>query len=151
MDVNTIKELLAVLEHTKDITEIEVRDGEKSVRLCRAVAGSLAPMMQAPMPTMLQMPVGDAAAKDSTSRKSAETNVKYLRSPMVGTFYRASAPGARPFVDVGSEIKVGDVLCIIEAMKMLNQIEAEQTGVIKEILIENGQPVEFDQPLFVLA
>lgn len=149
MDIRKIKRLIELLEES-GINEIEIQEGEESVRISRGSSVAPAPTVQhvtlpAAAPAAAPQPAA-AAASDEPAVPAGHT----VRSPMVGTFYRAPAPGAKPFTDIGSRVKVGDPLCIIEAMKMLNQIEADKDGVIKAILVENGQPVEFDQPLFVI-
>lgn len=151
MDIRKIKRLIELLEES-GINEIEIQEGEESVRISRGSSVAPVPTVQhvtvptaAPAPVAAPQPAAPAAA-DEPAVPAGHT----VRSPMVGTFYRAPAPGAKPFTEVGSRVKVGDPLCIIEAMKMLNQIEADKDGVIKAILVENGQPVEFDQPLFVI-
>lgn len=151
MDIRKIKRLIELLEES-GINEIEIKEGEESVRITRGLPASAAPSVQhytlppqaaAPAPA----PAAEAAAEPAAP---AVPEGHTVRSPMVGTFYRAPAPGAKPFTEVGTRVKAGDPLCIIEAMKMLNQIEADKDGVIKAILVENAQPVEFDQPLFVI-
>ena len=142
MDIRKVKKLIELLEES-GIAEIEIREGEESVRISRYSAQPAPMMMQAPMPAPAAAPV---AATEAPAAPGGHT----VNSPMVGTFYRASTPGARPFVEVGQQVNVGDTLCIIEAMKMLNQIEADKAGVIGAVLAENAQPVEFGQPLFVI-
>lgn len=156
MDIRKIKRLIELLEES-GVNEIEIKEGEESVRISR---GSDSQAMQ--MPQVFQVP-GHAPAQpqaqpqpqqDSTqSAESGEGELEghVVRSPMVGTFYRAPSPGSSAFVEEGQSVQVGDTLCIIEAMKMLNQIEADHAGVVKSVLVENGQPVEFDQPLFVIG
>ena len=146
MDLRKIKTLIDLLEQS-GISELEVKEGEESVRIARHPTGMSAPMMYAPppaLPAAAPAPVAPAAAAKPASKGHP------VKSPMVGTFYRAPSPGAKPFVEVGQTVKQGQTLCIIEAMKMLNQIEADASGVITEILIENGQAVQFDQPLFMI-
>lgn len=153
MDIRKIKKLIELVEES-GISEIEIQEGEESVRISRhPPAGTMLP---APVPLghyNYHLPVAapGAAVADTTS-PSAESSSKgrILRSPMVGTFYRSVSPDAKPFVEVGQQVNEGDAVCIIEAMKMFNQIEAEQAGVISRILVEDGQPVEYDQPLFLL-
>jgi acetyl-CoA carboxylase biotin carboxyl carrier protein len=150
MDIRKVKKLIELLEES-GIAEIEIKEGEESVRISRA--SQQPPMIQAPAS---QQPMAAAPAAEAPApapAESAEPAVpagQTINSPMVGTFYRASSPEASPFVEVGSTVRQGDTLCIIEAMKMFNQIEAEVDGTIKSILVENGQPVEYDQPLFVI-
>lgn len=139
-----------------DISEIEIREGEESVRISRA---GPAPAATPPMPVMpVGVPMTGAyppppAPAEPEPRKTDDGDRitgHIVRSPMVGTFYRAPAPGAKVFVEVGQRVEVGDVLCIIEAMKILNQIEADKAGIVTKILVENAQPVEYNQPLFVI-
>ena len=152
MDIRKIKKLIELLEES-NVEELEIREGEESVRISRgqrAVAQPIhtyvqQPMAPAPAPTAAPAPATPAPA--ATAQPSGHT----LRSPMVGTFYRASSPGATPFAAVGQKVKAGDVVCIVEAMKMMNQIEADRAGVVEAILLEDGQPVEFDQPLLIIA
>lgn len=130
------------------MAEIELKEGEESVRISRhAHEVILAPKPTTqPSPSPEIVPVGgEASAPSSTPPENA------VKSPMVGTFYRAPSPDAKPFVEIGQAVKMGDTLCIIEAMKMFNPIEADRTGTIQAVLVENGQPVEYDQPLFVIA
>jgi len=150
MDIRKVKKLIELLE-SSGIAEIEIKEGEESVRISRT---SSAPVTYAPatMPA-----VAPAAPPPAPTAESAEKPVDSVpaghrvTSPMVGTFYHASSPGAKPFVEVGQSVGEGDTLCIIEAMKMLNQIEADRAGVVKAILVENGQPVEYGEPLFVIG
>ncbi|MDH5394797.1 MAG: acetyl-CoA carboxylase biotin carboxyl carrier protein [Gammaproteobacteria bacterium] len=145
MDIRKVKKLIELLEES-GIAEIEIHEGEESVRISRATAA--APVMQA-APVAVAAPVAaPVAAVAAPVEEKIEGHV--LNSPMVGSFYRAPSPGAKNFVDVGSKVNVGDTLCIIEAMKLLNQIEADKSGTIKAILVENGQPVEYNQPLFII-
>ena len=145
MDIRKIKKLIELVEES-GITELEITEGEESVRISRGgVVAQVAPMAYAAP----QAPVAAAPAAPSTPA-AAELSGHILRSPMVGAFYRSSGPDAAPFVEVGQQVKVGDALCIVEAMKMMNQIQSDKAGVIKRILVENGDTVEFDQPLFVI-
>ncbi len=150
MDVRKIKKLIELIEKS-DIAELEIIEGEESVRISR---NSPAPMMiAAPAPVAAAAPVAAPAAGGFTPPPIAEAEAplgETIDSPMVGTYYEAASPTSASFVKVGDSISVGDTLCIIEAMKMLNQIESEKSGTIKEILVENEQPVEFGQPLFVI-
>ncbi|HUS24117.1 MAG TPA: acetyl-CoA carboxylase biotin carboxyl carrier protein [Candidatus Binatia bacterium] len=159
MDLRKIKTLIELLEES-GIAEIEVKEGEESVRICRT-SPSTGPVMHYAMPPPAApapaAPAAEAAASPaSRAEKSpadkiiALTKGHIVRSPMVGTFYRAPSPGAKPFVEVGQTVKQGQTICIIEAMKMLNQIEADVSGTVSEILAENEQAVQFDQPLFVI-
>jgi acetyl-CoA carboxylase biotin carboxyl carrier protein len=158
MDIRKIKKLIEMLEES-NLTEIEIREGEETIRLSRQgipVAINYPPahvthpqaqnMAHAPAPAPPAAPTAPAAVEAKPEPKGHA-----VRSPMVGTFYASSAPGAAPFVKKGQQVKVGDVLCVIEAMKMFNQIEADAAGTVSEILAENGAPVEFDQPLFVIS
>jgi acetyl-CoA carboxylase biotin carboxyl carrier protein len=151
MDIRKIKKLIEVLVES-GVAEIEIHEGEESVRVSRFTPGTLAAVTpQAPAP-MLGAPAGPgvpAQAPEDTEDTSIPPGHR-VTSPMVGTYYRAASPGAKPFVDLGQRVVEGDVLCIIEAMKILNQIEADRAGVIRAILVENGQPVEYGQPLFVI-
>ena len=148
MDIRKVKKLIELLEES-GIAEIEIREGEESVRISRY--GQSPMFMQAP--TAMQAPAlvaASAVAAPVVPTADAVPTGHMVKSPMVGTFYRSSNPGAKPFVDVGQRVSVGETLCIIEAMKMLNQIEADAAGEIAAILVENGQPVEFGQPLYVI-
>jgi len=144
MDIRKVKKLIELLEES-GIAEIEIHEGEESVRISRnPVATAAAPVAIAAAPA----PVAVAAPEAAPAEEKIDGHV--LNSPMVGSFYRAPSPGASSFVEVGSKVNVGDTLCIIEAMKLLNQIEADKGGTIKAILVENGQPVEYNQPLFII-
>ena len=147
MDLRKLKKLIDLVE-TSGIAELEITEGEEKVRIAKSIAG--APMMMAHAPQMMAAPLPIVAAAP-TPAEDSEPEGHVVRSPMVGTFYRASAPGAKDFVEVGQNITAGDTVCIIEAMKLLNEIESDQSGVIKAILVENGQPVEYGEPLFVIA
>jgi len=151
MDIRKIKKLIEIINES-GIAEIEVREGEESVRISRQTMPTYAPM---PMPAnYAAMPAVEPAkaAGSADAEKSTDFGLKghVLRSPMVGTFYSSPSPGAKSFVEIGQHVAVGDTLCIIEAMKMFNQIEADKSGKITAVLAENGQPVEFDQPLFMI-
>ncbi|HIC8840464.1 MULTISPECIES: acetyl-CoA carboxylase biotin carboxyl carrier protein [Aeromonas] len=150
MDIRKIKKLIELVEES-GIAELEISEGEESVRISRNFAGQVtaAPQMimqqaAAPVAAPAAAPVAAAPAAD------AAPSGHLMRSPMVGSFYRSSSPEAKPFVEVGQQVNVGDTLCIVEAMKMMNQIESDKAGVIKAILVENGQAVEFDEPLFII-
>ncbi|MCL7745445.1 acetyl-CoA carboxylase biotin carboxyl carrier protein [Guyparkeria hydrothermalis] len=148
MDIRKVKKLIELLEES-GVAEIEIKEGEESVRISRN--SQQPPQQPAMMPAAApQAPAAPVAAAETGGEAPAEPAGETINSPMVGTFYRASSPEASPFVEVGTTVKKGDTLCIIEAMKMFNQIEAEVDGTIKSILVENGQPVEYDQPLFVI-
>ncbi|MCC5878453.1 MAG: acetyl-CoA carboxylase biotin carboxyl carrier protein [Idiomarina sp.] len=151
MDIRKIKKLIELVEES-GIAELEITEGEESVRINRhspAPAQQMhyaaAPQMQAPAPAA----PAAAAASDAAPAPAEETG-HIVRSPMVGTYYEAPAPGAKAYVQVGQQVNAGDTLCIVEAMKMMNQIEADASGTIKKILVDNEAPVEFDQPLFVI-
>jgi acetyl-CoA carboxylase biotin carboxyl carrier protein len=149
MDLRKLKKLIDLVE-ASGIAELEITEGEEKVRIAKSIAGAPmmmhAPqMMHAAAPAAVAAPVAAAPAEDAVP----EGHV--VRSPMVGTFYRAPSPGSKNFAEVGQSVNAGDTLCIIEAMKLLNEIEADQGGVIKAILVENGQPVEYGEPLFVIA
>ena len=148
MDIRKVKKLIELLEES-GVSEIEIHEGEESVRISRNTQTyAAAPVMQAPVAAA---PVAAAAAPVSeASATPEEPSGHAVKSPMVGTFYRSSSPGAKPFTEVGQQVNVGDTLCIIEAMKLLNQIEADKSGTIKAIMVENGQPVEYNQPLFII-
>ncbi len=149
MDLRKLKKLIDLVEES-GISELELTEGEEKVRISRALMPSQAMFNQAPAHYMTAAshatPVPVAAAP-----VVAEVEGHIVKSPMVGTFYRSSSPDAKAFVDVGSKVAVGETLCIIEAMKLLNEIECDFTGVIKKILVENGQPVEYGEPLFVIG
>jgi acetyl-CoA carboxylase biotin carboxyl carrier protein len=146
MDIRKVKKLIELLEES-GIAEIEIKEGDDSVRISRGISQSM-PMATVPYPA----PIASAAATDSAVQAPASTTPSghTVKSPMVGTFYRAPAPGANNFVEVGDTVAVGDTLCIIEAMKMMNQIEADKSGVIKAVLVDETHPVEFDEPLFII-
>ena len=148
MDIRKVKKLIEMLEESS-LAEIEIREGEEAIRISRSPTGS---------PVVHTAPAHIAphhAAAPATAAPAAAPVVEApaghaVASPMVGTFYRSSAPGAAPFVDIGSQVKIGDTLCIIEAMKMMNEIESDKAGVVKAILKENGQPVEYGEALFII-
>lgn len=149
MDIRKVKKLIELLEES-GIAEIEIKEGEESVRITRnSTTVAAAPAMQ-PMAA----PVAPVAAPVAAAETSEETNAipsgHIVKSPMVGSFYRSPSPGAAEFVQVGQNVSAGETICIIEAMKILNQIEADKSGTIKAILVDNGEPVEYDQPLFVI-
>lgn len=162
MDIRKIKKLIELLEES-GIAELEIREGEESVRISRASpapAAAMAPPLysHAPMPgpqhTVAVHPegsAGDVTTPEASSDSKSAYDGHVINAPMVGTFYRAPSPGSRAFVEEGDSVKEGDTLCIIEAMKMLNQIEADRSGIVSQILVENAQPVEFGQPLFVIV
>ncbi len=145
MDIRKIKKLIEIIEDS-DVAELEIKEGEESVRISRL--SSIAPP---PVAAQAVAPVAAPAPADSAPAAIEEKiSGHVVKSPMVGTFYRAASPGAKAFVELGQAVAVGDTLCIIEAMKILNQIEADKSGTIKQILVENAQPVEYDQPLFII-
>jgi acetyl-CoA carboxylase biotin carboxyl carrier protein len=158
MDIRKVKKLIELLEES-GIAEIEISEGEESVRISRYPAGGghaapivhyapapMAPMAAAPQATLAAPAAAPVAAAPAAAAKADHT----VTAPMVGTFYSAATPGAKAFVDIGSEVNVGDTLCIIEAMKMMNQIESDKAGRVTAILVKNGDPVEFGQPLFII-
>ena len=149
VDIELVRQLAAVLDET-NLTEIEVEDGDRKVRVARKV--SAAPVAYAPPAAPMPAPVAAAAATAMPSDPAAITpaHENAVKSPMVGTAYLAAEPGAKPFIAVGQQVKAGDTLIIVEAMKVMNPIAAPHGGTVKAILIENGQPVEFDQPLVVV-
>lgn len=153
MDLRKLKTLIDLVAES-DISELEVTEGEGKVRIVKSAPVQQNQMMmmqpqvmQQAMPAPVAAPVTTAAAP--AAAPAVEGHV--VKSPMVGTFYRAASPGSAPFMDIGKAVNVGDTLCIIEAMKLLNEIESDFTGSIKQILVENGQPVEFGQPLFIIG
>ncbi|WP_445396613.1 acetyl-CoA carboxylase biotin carboxyl carrier protein [Zobellella sp. An-6] len=156
MDIRKIKKLIELVEES-GIAELEISEGEESVRISRY--GAPAPAMAVPQyhvqaaPAPAAVPAanpGNPGTAAPAEAAAPEISGHVMRSPMVGTFYRAPSPGAKNFVEVGQSVKAGDTLCIVEAMKMMNQIEADKSGVLKAILVDNGQPVEFDEPLFII-
>lgn len=147
MDIRKIKKLIELLEES-GIAEIEIHEGEESVRISRhnqtvPTAPLPAPAAFAPVPSAVTEAVAPVA-------EAALRNGHALKAPMVGTFYRSASPGARPLVEIGQRVEAGEPVCIIEAMKMFNQIEADRDGVVSDVLVDNGQPVEYDQPLMVI-
>ena len=153
MDIRKVKKLIELLEES-GIDELEIKEGEESVRISRhSKQPAYAPQpMYAPAPAPVAAPVAAAAPSAEAAPAAApKLNGTVARSPMVGTFYRAASPTSGNFVEIGQTVKKGDILCIVEAMKMMNHIEAEASGVIESILVENGQQVEYDQPLFTIV
>lgn len=153
MDIRKVKKLIELLEES-GIGEIEIKEGEESVRISRGVSGAAAPapspaVAPPPAPTLVAPAASSAPAEPESPGARAEGHV--VKSPMVGTFYRSPSPSSPAFVEVGKTVKAGDILCIVEAMKMMNQIEADAPGTIEAVLVENGEPVEFDQPLFSIV
>ena len=159
MDLRKLKALIDLVERS-GIAELEVTEGEERVRISRVAANGAAVMMHAPMQPMTAMtlpaaaaaaPIMAAAEAPKAAEAPAAPEGHTVKSPMVGTFYRAATPGGKAFVEIGQAVTEGETLCIIEAMKLLNEIEADKSGTIKAVLVENGQPVEFGEPLFVIA
>jgi acetyl-CoA carboxylase biotin carboxyl carrier protein len=153
LDIRKVKKLIELLEES-GIAEIEIKEGEEAVRISRMPTGGYvthmqAPMMQAPPVAALAAPAAAAPAA-AAAAPARHANEHVVAAPMVGTFYASASPGAKPFVEIGTEVKEGQVLCIIEAMKMMNQIESDKTGKVTAIMATNGDPVEFGQPLFVI-
>ena len=159
MDIRKIKKLIELLEES-GVAEIEIREGEESVRIARhspagpAAAAPLVTYASAPAPTSpsaaARAAAGKSAGETSAGARATAEGEQVVTAPMVGTFYAAPSPGAKPFVDIGDEVQQGQVLCTIEAMKMMNQIESEFTGRVRAVLVKNADPVEFGQPLFVI-
>ncbi|MGE0079738.1 MAG: acetyl-CoA carboxylase biotin carboxyl carrier protein [Thiohalomonadaceae bacterium] len=150
MDIRKVKKLIELLEES-GIAEIEIKEGEESVRISRA--SQVMPQQTffaAPAPAAAPAAAAAAAPVQADAPAAAAPTGHQVTSPIVGTFYRAASPGAKPFTEVGQRVNVGDTLCIIEAMKIMNQIEADKAGVVKAILAENGDPIEFGQPLFII-
>ena len=151
MDIRKVKKLIELLEES-DVAEIEIHEGEESVRISRASTAVVAPMAAPVAAAPIAAPAPTAAPAAAPAAPAAEPEVQghAVRSPMVGTFYASPSPDASAFVKEGDTVSAGQTLCIIEAMKILNQIESDKAGKITKILVENGQPVEFDQPLFII-
>lgn len=149
MDIRKVKKLIELVE-SSDVAEIEIKDGEEAIRISRFSQAVAAPPPPAPPAASASPPQAAADAGDATENAGQPDESKLVRSPMVGTFYRAPSPNAPAFVEVGQTVAAGQTLCIIEAMKMLNQIEAPHSGTVTEILVDNEESVEFDQPLFVV-
>jgi acetyl-CoA carboxylase biotin carboxyl carrier protein len=151
MDIRKVKKLIELLEES-DVAEIEIHEGEESVRISR---NSSMPMPMA-APAIAPVAAPQQAAAPTPTPPAPEANIQdeiqghAVRSPMVGTFYRSPSPGSKPFIEEGQQVAVGDTLCIIEAMKILNQIESDKAGTVRSILVENGQPVEYNEPLFII-
>jgi len=158
MDLRKLKSLIDLVQQS-GIAELEITEGEERVRISRG--GVTATPQEAPLAQVVNLPQGQVAAPVPAAAAGAPVAPEgdaaappeghVIRSPMVGTFYRSPAPGAKVFVEVGQAVKAGDTLCVIEAMKLLNEIEADRDGVVKAILVENGQPVEYGEPLFILG
>ncbi len=149
MDLRKLKTLIDLVAES-GISELEITEGEGKVRIVKNAPAAPAPMYAAPPPMIAQAPMAAPVAAPAADAAPAAPSGHVVKSPMVGTFYRSAQPGAAPFVDVGAEVKVGQTLCIIEAMKLLNEIECDKAGRVKAVLVENGQPVEYGQPLFVI-
>ncbi len=149
MDLRKLKTLIDLVENS-GIAELEISEGEERVRISRSSASAPRHSYAAP-PAQAAAATAPYPAAPAEPAKAPEPEGHVVKSPMVGSFYRSPSPGAKAFVDVGQSVKLGETLCIIEAMKLLNEIEADKAGVIKAILVENGQPVEFGQPLFVIG
>ena len=154
MDIRKVKKLIELLEES-NIDEIEIKEGEESVRITRNSGAQnvmMSPYAAAPVPApVAAVPVAPAPASPTPAEPAVASGGHAVKSPMVGTFYSSPSPTSASFVEVGQSVKVGDVVCIVEAMKMMNQIEADKAGTIEAILPENGEPVEFDQPLVVIV
>lgn len=150
MDLRKLKTLIELVE-SSGIAELEISEGEERVRITRTAASVLQTYAPAPQQPIITAAAPQTAASAAEPAKPAVAEGHVVKSPMVGTFYRSASPGSKAFVDVGQSVNSGDTLCIIEAMKLLNEIDSDQSGVIKAILVENGQPVEFGQPLFVIG
>jgi acetyl-CoA carboxylase biotin carboxyl carrier protein len=156
LDIRKVKKLIELLEES-GIAEIEIKEGEEAVRISRMPTGGYVThmqpqMMQAPVATIAAPAAAPSAAGAAPAAPAAarHANEHVVAAPMVGTFYASATPGAKPFVEIGTEVKEGQVLCIIEAMKMMNQIESDKSGKVTAIMATNGDPVEFGQPLFVI-
>ena len=145
MDIRKIRKLIELVEES-GISELEITEGEESVRIHRT-GGTVAPVQYA---APIQAAPAQAAVAAPAEAEAPTPSGHIMRSPMVGTFYRSSSPDAKSFVEVGQKVNVGDTMCIVEAMKMMNQIEADKAGVVTQIMVENQDPVEFDQPMFVI-
>lgn len=155
MDLRKVKKLIDLLEES-GISELEIKEGEESVRISRHSSQAQVTYNQAPIPYTHQAAAHSFAESENKNPSPVSTpeissKDHPVTAPMVGTFYRSPTPNDKPFVEVGQRVKPGDVLCIVEAMKMLNQIESERTGIIKRILVDNGQPVEFGQTLYIIS
>lgn len=152
VDIRKIKKLIELLENSS-LTEMEIHEGEESVKLSRQIIGVQSHIMAAQPLAPLAVPVASSVAtvaeNSDAGVRAEDGNIQ--RSPMVGTFYSASSPEAEPFVKIGQKVEIGDTLCVVEAMKMFNQIESEFAGTVSKVLVENGQPIEFDEPLYVIS
>ena len=150
MDLRKLKKLIDLVQES-GISELEITEGEEKVRIAKQVGVAAPSTYLAPAAAPVLTASAGPAAAPAQGTAPALPEGEFMKSPMVGTFYRASSPGAKPLVEIGQSIAVGERLCIIEAMKLMNEIESELTGVVKAILVENGQPVEYGQPLFVIG
>jgi acetyl-CoA carboxylase biotin carboxyl carrier protein len=148
MDIRKVKKLIEMLEESS-LAEIEIKEGEESIRISRASSLPTATQVVSSAPA-ISTTAAPAATRDTNAAETLANNANAVTSPMVGTFYRSASPEAAPFVEIGSQVMAGDTLCIIEAMKMMNEIEAEKSGTVKSILKENGQPVEFGEAMFII-
>jgi acetyl-CoA carboxylase biotin carboxyl carrier protein len=149
MDIRKIQKIIELVQNS-DLAEIEIKEGEESIRINRysTAAAPAAPVHYAPAPAATVINLGEAAPVAVAAPEAARGHM--VKSPMVGTFYRSASPGSKAFVEVGTSVTAGQTLCIIEAMKILNQIEADKSGTITQILVDNNEPVEYGQPLFVI-
>jgi acetyl-CoA carboxylase biotin carboxyl carrier protein len=150
MDLRKLKTLIELVE-SSGIAELEISEGEERVRITRSLPGHASSPAPAARPEPVTLVTANGTASAAALAPAPGTEGHVVKSPMVGTFYRSASPGAKPFVEVGDSVQVGDPLCIIEAMKLMNEIEADQAGTVKAVLIENGQPVEYGQPLIVIG
>jgi acetyl-CoA carboxylase biotin carboxyl carrier protein len=155
MDLRKLKKLIDLVEES-GVAELEITEGEEKVRIVRGGSGGkevvvLSPPTLPASPPVVQMPAVPAQAPAPAQEEAPVLEGHIVKAPMVGTFYRAGAPGAKPFVEVGDSVKAGQPICIIEAMKLMNEIEADKDGVIKAIMVENGQPVEYGEPLMMIG
>ena len=149
MDIRKVKKLIELLEES-GISELEISEGEESVRISRHPRMAMQAPMAMASPMLQAAPLAAAMPATSAGEHKPRNDEHTVTSPMVGTYYSAASPGAKAFVEIGTEIKVGQILCIIEAMKMMNQIESDKAGRVTSILAKNGEPVEFGQPLFII-
>jgi acetyl-CoA carboxylase biotin carboxyl carrier protein len=149
MDLRKLKTLIELVE-TSGIAELEIQEGEERVRITRALSSPPATTVMLPPSAAAATTIPVAPAAPPAALPEPEPVGHIVKSPMVGTFYRSAQPGAKPFVEIGDTVAVGDTLCIIEAMKLMNEIEADKAGIVKQVLVDNGQPVEFGQPLIVI-
>jgi acetyl-CoA carboxylase biotin carboxyl carrier protein len=150
MDLRKLKTLIDLVQNS-GISELEISEGEEKIRIAKHTAAPAPTTVMVGAPAATPAPAGTAPEAAAPAAVPAEPKGHVVKSPMVGTFYRSGSPGAPAFVEVGQAVKQGEILCIIEAMKLMNEIEADSAGTVKEVLVENGQPVEFGQPLFVIG